>query len=440
MARRREAYGAFYEGDFGLSALAARVHASAGPVDPQTVLGLAADVAGLGEGEGAVELGTDLRLLLDSAVPDEALRTVWRAATGGRFDPAGHGMDFRGWLRRFAELYPARARERDSRYGSLLTPPVIDEADLREDVVTEIRASAAEGGAFAAPPFAGLPGALESIATEADADLALRLLLRVLKVRRIAVGKEQYDRLMALDERLAYPGPLVYDDLAVRWPPVDPARRDAEGDFGLTALASRFAGPWHAHTPHEVLARAVADDETGQTPGSAAAVLLQDALRLLESPLPTTVIVTLWGAASERGYDIERAGADGREWLRTIAAACRGHLAEVAPDHRPGTLPVRTAHSGAVQDLLSELTPELARRTVSPHAHPLPGADVAEAVARVVAEVDPDLGLRLLVRLLAVLAVPLTEERYARFRALGERFGYGAWHVPEALELLVRND
>lgn len=254
------------------------------------------------------------------------------------------------------------------------------------------------------------------------------------------MGKEQYDRLMALDERLAYPGPLVYDDLAVRWPPVDPARRDAEGDFGLTALASRFAGPWHAHTPHEVLARAVADDETGQTPGSAAAVLLQDALRLLESPLPTTVIVTLWGATSERGYDIERAGADGREWLRTIAAACRGRLAEVAPDHRPGTLPVRTAHSGAVQDLLSELTPELARRTVSPHAHPLPGADVAEAVARVVAEVDPDLGLRLLVRLLAVLAVPLTEERYARFRALGERFGYGAWHVPEALELLVRND
>ncbi|WP_328486560.1 hypothetical protein [Streptomyces zaomyceticus] len=441
MARRRERYGEFYEGDFGLSELSGRVHASKGtPPDLPTVLGLAADVAGLGEGEGAVELGTDLGLLLDSAVPDEALRTVWRAATGGRFDPAGHGADFRGWLRRLAELYPARARERTPRHWSLLPPPVIEEADLREDVVAEIRASAAEGGAFVAPPFAGLPGALESIAREADADLALRLLLRVLKVRRIAVGKAQYDRLMALDERLAYPGPLVYDDLAVRWPPVDPTRRDAEGDFGLTALASRFAGPWHAHTPREILALAVADDETGQTPGSAAAVLLQDALRLLESPLPTAVIVTLWAAASERGYDIERAGADGGEWLRTIAAACRDHLAEVAPDHRPGTLPVRTEHSGAVQDLLRELTPELARRTVSPHARPLPGAVAADAVARVVTEVDPELGLRLLVRLLAVLAVPLTEERYARFRTLGERFGYGAWHVSEALEPLVRSD
>ncbi|MGW6966285.1 hypothetical protein ACWGET_19785 [Streptomyces zaomyceticus] len=441
MARRRERYGEFYEGDFGLSELSGRVHASKGPPpDLPTVLGLAADVAGLGEGEGAVELGTDLGLLLDSAVPDEALRTVWRAATGGRFDPAGHGADFRGWLRRLAELYPARARERTPRHWSLLPPPVIEEADLREDVVAEIRASAAEGGAFVAPPFAGLPGALESIAREADADLALRLLLRVLKVRRIAVGKAQYDRLMALDERLAYPGPLVYDDLAVRWPPVDPTRRDAEGDFGLTALASRFAGPWHAHTPREILALAVADDETGQTPGSAAAVLLQDALRLLESPLPTAVIVTLWAAASERGYDIERAGADGGEWLRTIAAACRDHLAEVAPDHRPGTLPVRTEHSGAVQDLLRELTPELARRTVSPHARPLPGAVAADAVARVVTDVDPELGLRLLVRLLAVLAVPLTEERYARFRTLGERFGYGAWHVSEALEPLVRSD
>ncbi|MFG2837377.1 hypothetical protein ACGFZH_26080 [Streptomyces zaomyceticus] len=61
-------------------------------------------------------------------------------------------------------------------------------------------------------------------------------------------------------------------------------------------------------------------------------------------------------------------------------------------------------------------------------------------MARVVTEVDPDLGLRLLVRLLAVLAVPLAEERYARFRTLGERFGYGAWHVSEALEPLVRND
>ncbi|MFI9294104.1 hypothetical protein [Streptomyces gardneri] len=440
MARHREAYGAFYEGDFGLSALAARLHASAGPVDPPTALGLAADVAGLGDGEGAVELGTDVLLLLDSAVPDEALRTVWRAATGGRFDPAEHGTDVRGWLRRLAERYPARVREEVPRHWSLLPPPVIDEAELRADVVAEIRASAAEGGAFTDLPFAGLPGALEAIAEEADADLALRLYLRVLKTRRVTVGKPQFDRLAALDERLAYPGPLLYDDLAVRWPPVDPARRDAEGDFGLTELAFRFAGPWHEDVPRQVLERAVAADEAGQTPGSAAAALLQDALRLLESPVPSGTIVTVWGAASEQGYDIERAGLDGRAWLRSVAAACRDHLALVAPGYEPRTVPVRAELAGAVLDVLGESAPGLAGRTVSPHAHPLPAPDVAEAVARVVTEADPDLGFRLLVRLLAVLAVPLTEERYARFRTLAERFGHGTWHVSEALELLVRQE
>ncbi|MFE6787196.1 hypothetical protein ACFVFF_33535, partial [Streptomyces sp. NPDC057680] len=443
MPRQRERYGDFYEGDFGLGELTARVSASTGtPPDLPAVLRLAADVAGVCEGEGAVELGNDVRLLRDSDVPDASLREVWLAAVGGRFDPVDHGLDMRGWLGRLAELWPARVRADTGRGASGFARPEADEEPLREDVVAEIRASAAEatGSRTAGASPTGFPGAaLESIAARCDADLALRLCLRVLKTRNVSVGKAQYDRVTALGERLGYPGPLVHDDLAVRWPPVDPARRDAEGDFGLTALASRFAGPWYAHTAREVLERAVADDEAGQTPGSAAAVLLQDALRLLESPVSTATITTVWGAASERGYDIEKAGADGRDWLRTIAAACRDHLAEVAPGHRPGALPVRSDLSADVQDLLGELTPELARRTVSPHARPLPGADAAEAVARV-AEVDPELGLRLLVRLLAVLAVPLTEEWYVRCRTLGERFGYGTWHVSEALELLVRHD
>ncbi|MFD3660550.1 hypothetical protein ACFWVF_08090 [Streptomyces sp. NPDC058659] len=448
MARQRERYGDFYEGDFGLGELAARVCAATGPVDLPAALRLAVDVAGLCEGEGAVELGHDVRLLRDSAVPDAALRAVWLAAAGGRFDPGDHGMDTRGWLGRLAELYPVRVRT--DAPGGGFTRPEVDEALLREEVVAEIRTSAAEAAdprtsdarppaAAAQPSRTAFPtAALESIATDVDADLALRLCLRVLKSRHIAVGKAQFDRLMALDERLAYPGPLVYDGLTVRWPPVDPARRDAEGDFGLTALASRFAGPWYADTPRDVLERAVADDETGQTPGSAAAVLLQDALRLLESPVPTGTITTVWGAASEQGYDVEQAGIDGREWLRTVAAACRDHLARVAPAYEPRTAPVRAELADAVLDVLRESAPELARRTVSPHARPLPGTVAAEAVARVVAEADPDLGFRLLVRLLAVLSVPLTEERYARCRALGERFGYGAWHVSEAVERFVR--
>ncbi|MFB6633761.1 hypothetical protein ACFCWY_28095 [Streptomyces sp. NPDC056362] len=435
MARRRERYGDLYEGDFGLSGLTARVCASPDPrPDLPAVLRLAVDVAGECEGEGAVELGNDLALLRGSGVGEDSLRAVWLAAVDGRFDPADHGLGMGDWLERLAEHHPPRVRAETGGWGGG-TRPEADEGRLRREVVAEIRTAGAE----AQQVPTGFPGrALESLATESDADLALRLLLRVLKARGVPVGKQQFDRLMALDERLAYPGPLVYDGLTVRWPPVDPDRRDSEGDFGLTALATRFAGPWHALTPGEVLDGAVADDEAGQTPGSAAAVLLRDALRLLESPVPTGTITAVWDAASERGYDIERAGGDGRDWLRTVAAACRDHLAQVAPAYEPRTVPAGSELADAVLDLLRESAPELARGTVSPHDRPLTGPEAAEAVARVVADVDPDLGFRLLVRLLSVLAVPLPEERYARFRALGARFGLGARHVSEALERLVR--
>ncbi|WP_345282580.1 hypothetical protein [Streptomyces gulbargensis] len=441
MARRRETYTDHYEGDFGLSALTAAVCAAA-PVDVPAALRLAAGAANLCAGEGAVELGADVRILLDSAVPEEALRAVWLAATGGRFDPAGHGMTTRAWLGRLAELYPARERTPAPRhaYGYAPTRPDVDEARLREDVVAEIRASAAEAPALTAPPLSGVPAALEAIAEEADADLALRLYLRVLKAWHIPVDKAQFDRLMVLDERLAYPGPLVYDGLDVRWPPLDPARRDAEGDFGLSALAARFASPWHTRTAEGVVREAAAADETAQTPGSAAVLLLQDAVRLLDSPLPTGTIARVWAAASERGYDAEREGTDARDWLRTIAEVCRTRLAEVAPAYVPGHSPARTELAGAVLEVLRAVAPELADRTVSPHASPLTGTDAAEAVAAVVTEADPDLGFRLLLRLLDVLAVPLTEERYARCRALGERFGHGPWLVSEAVERLVRNE
>jgi hypothetical protein len=58
----------------------------------------------------------------------------------------------------------------------------------------------------------------------------------------------QYDRLMALDTALGFPGPLVYDGLDVTWPPIDTARRDAPADFGLSALTSWFAWHWQEDT------------------------------------------------------------------------------------------------------------------------------------------------------------------------------------------------
>jgi hypothetical protein len=201
-----------------------------------------------------------------------------------------------------------------------------------------------------------------------------------------------------------------------------------------------MAGHWHGSTPREAVRQAAAGDESGQAPGSQAAVLLQDAVRLLESPLATDTLAILWAAASDRGFDIEQFGMDGRSWLRLIAEVCGEHLAEVAPSYAFSMPPARSEMTDAVMRETRELKPLFAGRTISPHWQGISGPTAVEAVEDVVVRADPDLGYRLFLRLLHVLAVPLTAEQYARCHALGMRFGYGAYHVSDALEQFVEPD
>ncbi|MFJ8359838.1 hypothetical protein [Streptomyces sp. NPDC093984] len=443
MARQREQYGRFYEGDFGLSALAGKLSTTSGAPDEARSLRLASEVAAVCEGEGAVELGVDVRCLLDSALPDGVIRAVWLAATQGRFDPAECESGVRGWLRRLAEGRPERRSEPAA--GHWLARPSMPEEELREAVVAEIRASAGtleralvENDRAVLPPGA-VAGSLEAVAREGDGDLALRLFLRVLKVYGVPVGKEQYDRLMALDAALGWPGPVVYDGLNVLWPPIDTARRDASGDFGFSALTSWFEGGWQESTARERVRQAAAADDSAQTPGSAAAVLLADARRLLDSPLPAETITVLWLSASGRGYNIDHLGIDGRDWLRVIEDVCEKHLRDVAPHYRHAQPPVRTDLRDAVLRAVREAAPLLTDAGIGPRWDVIPGESAIGAVGEVVTVVDPDLGFRLLLRLLNVVSPPLTEEQYCHYQALGRRFGYGEHHVTEGLEHLVRH-
>ncbi|WP_229833741.1 hypothetical protein [Streptomyces xantholiticus] len=365
-----------------------------------------------------MELGVDVRCLLDSAVPGDVMRTAWLAASCGRFDPAAHGMDMSDWLQRLADLYPGRPRKRS--------------ADLRDAIVQEVRTVAAT---LSGP----VATALESIISECDEDLGLRLFLRVVKNHGLPVGKDQYDRLMALGTTLRYPGPLVYEGINVQWPPIDTTRRDATGDFGFSGLTSWFAGNWHDHTARETVQMAAANDDTAETPGSAAAMLLEDTLRLLESPLSAETISTLWLAASERGFSIDRFSIDARHWLGQIVDVCTERLRTVDPAYRHVTPPIRSDLTDVVLREVREARPLLEDRTVSPHWQGIAGPTAAQAIEEVIGQVDPDLGFRLFLRLLTVLSVPLTAEQYSRYHALGEQFGYGEFHVGE-LEVLVRHD
>ncbi|MFE8937446.1 hypothetical protein ACFYNX_08140 [Streptomyces sp. NPDC007872] len=424
MARHQEDHGLLFEGDFGLSALAGRVASSPAPPDEDRVLRLAAEVAG--NGEGAAELGLDLARLLESGLPDETLDAVWTAATANDPRPPATGAGTRALLSRLAESYPpppserSRARARETELPAVVVAEAVASRPDLGDPATEPESSAGASTTLAE--------AVSAVARHADAELGLRLLLRVLKTRRVAVAKDQYDRLTAIGARLGWPGPLVHDGLKVRWPPVDPARRDGEGDFGLSALTSWFPWDGPGTTAHDCLRGAAAADDTAQTPGSAAAVLLVDALRLLESPLSDDTIAALWRGATGGGHDIAYLRLGPREWLRTIADACRARLAEAAPDHRHTVPPADTAQRDAV---LSEVRDAAALLTGVPDA-----TAALAAVEEVVSRVDPDLGYRLLLRLLGTRRVHLTEERYARHLSLCEHFGYGAEHVSEGVELL----
>jgi hypothetical protein len=448
---RQEPYYLCYDGDFGLSGLAEAFARSPAPENARAALGLvtakldaydretpvdtfdhlSADQRSIlgydtshDEWGYADDLRDDVRTLVGSPLSDEAVQTVWRVAAGGVWDPAAHGMSTRDWLRCVEETCAARPPRRipgrrpaPSRMWNA-RPPSADE--VRDDVVAEIR-SCRERPAGSLPSPDTL-SALEEVAVHAHPELAFRLFLRALKACSVRIDKERYDRFQALGDRFGYHGFLIDTGLDVAWPPIDTARRDAVWDFGLSCLAGQAHQEWSGS--REDIRRAAEGDDIGQTPGSAAAVLLEDALRLLRSALPDAAVSALWSGAS----DWSGTG-DGRDWLRLIADVCRERLREVVPAYGPAVAPARTELAGLVLREVRETAPTVADKVVSPHWRPVPATDVMDALEHVVTRIDPDLGFRLFLRVLSRLRVSLTQEQYDRYQAIGERFGYGEYHV-----------
>ncbi|MFD9338317.1 hypothetical protein ACFWBF_28530 [Streptomyces sp. NPDC060028] len=418
MARSREVY--YYDhppADFGLSGLADRLCARATlRLDGPTVLALASAAA---EDEDD-QLGRDVRLLLDSPLPDEVLGAVWLAAVRRCFDPAEEGTEPRAWLRRVAEVCPPRTSERNPYEVASLDAvrPTVPEGELRTTVSAEIEAAAAGLESSVAVP--GIVPALLRVVHEADADLGFRLFLRAAKAYSVPVAKDQYDRLVAIGDLLAYPGVVVHEELHVRWPPIDPGRRDlGSGQFGLPHLAAVLNGSdWQLRgTVRENTESAVRAD-VGQTPGTQAAVLLEDAQRLLASALSGADVTAVWRAAAARSWYTgeDEFDADGRAWLEQVAQVCRKHLTEVDPVYRPVVSPART---DLTETVLREVR-EAAR------ADAIEKRGGARALEDVVTTVDPDLGFRILLQILSTYDIPVTDAQNIRYGAIAEQLGISA--------------
>ncbi|MFF4228079.1 hypothetical protein [Streptomyces sp. NPDC001820] len=208
-------------------------------------------------------------------------------------------------------------------------------------------------------------------------------------------------------------------------------------DFGFSDLTRWFQGPWqHERTVPETVSDAC-EGRLGWPEGVAATAILHDSLRLLESPLSTAEITALWQAATQGGYNLEYFGIDGRDWLRQIVEICTDRLRQVDAAYAAVVewpAPASSA-ADAVLAALRAASASLEAAATSGHRPTVPG--IVEALEKTVVQVDPDLGFRLFLRIMAAYWVPITEAEYARYAALGERFGYGEFHVDD-VEFLTR--
>ncbi|MFI2763454.1 hypothetical protein ACH5A3_32040 [Streptomyces echinatus] len=425
MTRHREVYYLAYEEDFGLSGFGGRLGPGGIPVaDPPAVLAMAAETA---RAEEDGQLGRDVRLLLESPVPEAVVGGLWPALTGGRFDPGAHGLGARDWLRMIAQVCPAGTPDQAhaERMDTAEPGPAVPEEELRESVRAEIGAAApALAGRVPLPDVADM---LRRIVDEADADLGFRLFLRVLKANAASVGEDQYERLLGIGDRLAYPHAAVFEDLTVRWRPLDANRRDLGPRAGLPFLSAMFDGEWDAWryegsgTPHEHIGR-LAHGDRGIAPGTQAAVLLQDVRLLSDSALSDDAVTALWRIAARRSGADETFDADGRAWLREIAEVCTAWLAGVAPSYVPGPPAhhddLRESVLHEVRDIGPALDQAVARQT--PGA---PGPAVTTLLRDTVTSAGPDLGFRLLLHLVDRYEVTISRTQYDRYREIGARLG-----------------
>ncbi|MFE7516804.1 hypothetical protein ACFU8I_37095 [Streptomyces sp. NPDC057540] len=436
MTRERPAYDELgYGKDFGLTGLSERLALAGSGMGPATALGYAEEIADRSEGDEAVELGEDARRLLASDLPERVLSAVWLASVKDAFDPGHHEMSCREWLEQVSAVSTARLRQRKRSYTPPPVRPVRDEG-LCEGVAAEIRATAPALVRASALPE--LVDALERVVTGADGDLGTRLFLRALKTHSVSVPYERYRRLQSLGEQFGFPPAVVHDGLDIIWPPVSATRQGVAQDFGLSRLARLFSAGRHPRTPRAAVENALIGDGYERPPGAEAAVVWEDAHRMLDSGLSDATITVLWLAATDRGHNIDELGVGGREWLAQVVEVCEDHLARVAPVYVPQASPASTDSGDAVLREIRDIAPLAAGTVISPAFRPLEGTTAIDALEQVVTRVDPDLGFRLFLRTLEILGLPVTEEQYTRYQRLSSDFKYGADHLLFSVDHLVQ--
>lgn len=152
------------------------------------------------------QMGDDVRLLLNSGLSEETLRSVWLTATAGYFDPAEYGMSGRTWLQRIETAWIACIRSDDPSYVQS-SPTPVKNAELRDTVLAEVR-DVAERLTRVIGEENRPVQALEAVVAEVDVPLGYRLFLSAVK-RCLTVTQARHVRYRSLCEKFGYPGSIA---------------------------------------------------------------------------------------------------------------------------------------------------------------------------------------------------------------------------------------
>ncbi|MFF2727049.1 hypothetical protein ACFVS9_03980 [Streptomyces sp. NPDC058008] len=171
------------------------------------------------DGSAALQLGRDVRRLLDSALPEGTVRTAWVGSTDHVFDPCKEDVAPRAWLERIGSAWLSAEVRRAPGFVPPAADPVTDDA-LRDAVLRVMGRAAHDltladevGQRFNSLPRTGLVPALEQVVVQVCADLGFRLFLRAMKAYSVPVDTSTLEAFVALGRRLGYPDLLVEEGL-----------------------------------------------------------------------------------------------------------------------------------------------------------------------------------------------------------------------------------
>lgn len=170
--------------------------------------------SGLVPGTQAAVLLEDVQRLLCSALSDDAVTALWRAAPGRWNSADEFDADGRAWFTQIAEVCRQRLKDVDPVYAPFVSPSRVETA---EAVLQEVREMAPEltnrtentGAATVRRAVTGL----DELVGTVDPDLAFRLLLQILGTCDVLITEARRARCKVIAERLGYSDDHIDDRL-----------------------------------------------------------------------------------------------------------------------------------------------------------------------------------------------------------------------------------